>query len=130
MFLVKGLAWDRLKKVLGGEFCFWHSFSIWIGCGRCGKEILFLIVFWKKDKVGKAVGEKDKRQKKKALAALFCFGRIGSGGIGKADEIIDTDLIIDGQFFQDGDGHAEFAGFIIRIGGLRHAAQLGQLFLF
>ena len=64
MFLVKGLAWDRLKKVLGGEFCFWHSFSIWIGCGRCGKEILFLIVFWKKDKVGKAVGEKDKRQKK------------------------------------------------------------------
>ena len=86
--------------------------------------------FWKKDKVGKAAGEKDKRQKKKALAALFCFRRIGGGCIGKADEIIDTDLIIGGQFFQNGDGHAELAGFIIRIGGLRHAAQLGQLFLF
>ena len=84
-----------------------------------------------KDEFWKAVGGKGIRsQNKKALAALFCFGRIGSGGIGKADEIIDTDLIIGGQFFQDGDGHAEFAGFIIRIGGLRHAAQFGQLFLF
>ena len=87
--------------------------------------------FWKKDKVGKVVGGKGIRSRnKKALAALFCFRRIGGGCIGKADEIIDTDLIIGGQFFQNGDGHAELAGFIIRIGGLRHAAQLGQLFLF
>ena len=65
MFLVKGLAWDRLKKVLGGEFCFWHSFSIWIGCGRCGEEIAFLAVFGRKIRLGRRLVKRIKGKRKK-----------------------------------------------------------------